>query len=326
MDLGKMDRRGLMLRAGAAGAGLLATRAIASEPQFEILAEGLAFPEGPVVMPDGSVIMVELIGGRITRAWNGKTEVVCEIGGGPNGAQIGPDGALYVCNSGGADANNHSLADPSQPGRIERVDLSTGKVDRLYEVVDGRTLSAPNDLVFDAQGGMWLTDFGKVLEESFMRGGIYYATPDGNRIEAVTRHGTGFNGIGLSPDGNDLYFAMNYSGHLYRMEITGSGEVAKVAGTAKPAMEFVGSAFGGAHFDGLAVTKGGNVCLGTNFGGGITTISPTGDVSFLPLPELMVTNIAFGGNDMRDAYMTWSTRGYLVRMRWPEEGLALNFQ
>jgi gluconolactonase len=71
------------------------------DAQFEVLAEDLAFPEGPVVMPDGSVIVVEIRGGRLTRIWgDGRKEVVAETGGGPNGAAIGPDGALYVCNNG----------------------------------------------------------------------------------------------------------------------------------------------------------------------------------------------------------------------------------
>src|SRR5687768_12194536 len=70
----------------------------------EIVAEGLAFPEGPVIMADGSVIVVEIAGGRVTRCWEGRKETICEIGGGPNGAAIGPDGALYVCNNGGMDA------------------------------------------------------------------------------------------------------------------------------------------------------------------------------------------------------------------------------
>ena len=72
--------------------------------QFEIVAEHLAFPEGPVVMPDGSIIVVEIGAGRVTRIWGeGRTEVVAATGGGPNGAALGPDGAIYVCNSGAID-------------------------------------------------------------------------------------------------------------------------------------------------------------------------------------------------------------------------------
>ena len=67
-----------------------------------VLATGLEFPEGPVAMPDGSVVLVEIRGKRLTRVWpDGRKEVVAEIPGGPNGAALGPDGKMYVCNNGG---------------------------------------------------------------------------------------------------------------------------------------------------------------------------------------------------------------------------------
>src|SRR2546430_17706206 len=67
-----------------------------------VLATDLEFPEGPVVMPDGSVVLVEIRGRRLTRVRpDGRKEVVAEIPGGPNGAAIGPDGKCYICNNGG---------------------------------------------------------------------------------------------------------------------------------------------------------------------------------------------------------------------------------
>ena len=90
---------------------------------IEVIAEGLDFPEGPVVMADGSVIVVEIHAGQITRCWGGgRKEVVAMPGGGPNGAAIGPDGALYVCNSGGLDLVKLQHArGAGHEGRIERV-------------------------------------------------------------------------------------------------------------------------------------------------------------------------------------------------------------
>ncbi|MBU3688492.1 MAG: SMP-30/gluconolactonase/LRE family protein, partial [Actinobacteria bacterium] len=73
-----------------------------SAPSFTEVTAGLKFPEGPIAMNDGSVVLVEMFGPRITRVWpDGRKETVAEIAGGPNGAAIGPDGALYLCNNGG---------------------------------------------------------------------------------------------------------------------------------------------------------------------------------------------------------------------------------
>ena len=69
---------------------------------IRVLATDLAFPEGPVVMPDGSVILVEIRAQQLTRVWpDGRKEVVAKMPGGPNGAARGPDGKIYVCNNGG---------------------------------------------------------------------------------------------------------------------------------------------------------------------------------------------------------------------------------
>src|SRR6185295_12014646 len=75
---------------------------LSAPPDLEIIAEGLEFPEGPVWMPDGSMVVVEVRGGRLTRVTaNGRVEPIAELGGGPNGAALGPDGWVYVCNNGG---------------------------------------------------------------------------------------------------------------------------------------------------------------------------------------------------------------------------------
>ena len=71
-------------------------------PTPKVLASGLRFPEGPVAMPDGSVLVVEIFGPTLSRiAPDGTRTVVAEVPGGPNGAALGPDGAVYICNNGG---------------------------------------------------------------------------------------------------------------------------------------------------------------------------------------------------------------------------------
>jgi gluconolactonase len=86
--------------------------------QTELLVDGLEFPEGPIAMPDGSVILVEIVGQRLTRVWNGQKEKICDVPGAPTGAALGPDGAIYICNLGGIDlARGVCVEGPGNEGR-----------------------------------------------------------------------------------------------------------------------------------------------------------------------------------------------------------------
>ncbi len=298
---------------------------------FEILAENLQFPEGPIAMPDGSVILVEIKRGTLTRVWNGKSEVIAHLGGGPNGAAFGPDGAVYVCNNGGFEFYDvggltipgHAAKDYSI-GRVERVDLATGKFERVYESIDGHRLSGPNDIVFDASGAFWFTDLGKSRERVKEKGGLYYATPDGSLIkEVLYGSNSGLNGVGLSPDEKTVYAAETDTARLWAFDIVGPGEVAPRAPGYMA--RFVGGMSEHGYFDSLAVQANGDVCVATIIKGGITTFTPAGASSHAAFPDFIVTNICFGGADMRDAYITLSGTGKLIKARWPEPGLKLNF-
>ncbi len=299
------------------------------------IATGLRFPEGPVVMADGSVIVVEIYDGAITRVTpDGKKHVIARPGGGPNGAAIGPDGALYVCNNGGFEWKNvgdlllpgHKPADYSG-GRIERVDLSTGKVDVLYTHVDGKPLRGPNDIVFDDQGGFWFTDHAKSTHDYREWGALYYAKIDGSSVTTQIHQIMAPNGVGLSPDQKTVVYAETLSGRLYQAAIGAPGELARGDGLL-PGGVYVGQPPGYALFDSLAVQADGGVCVATLVNPGISTIYPDGRVEFTSLAQFgdpLVTNIAFGGPDMKTAYITLSGTGKLLSMPWKTPGLKLPF-
>ena len=301
--------------------------------KLDIVAEGLGFPEGPIAMADGSVILVEIKRQTLSRCWNGKTEVIATLGGGPNGAAIGPDGAVYVCNNGGSVWIERGgitypigIAPDYSGGRIERVDLRTGKVDRLYDRCGDHPLRAPNDLVLDRAGGIWFTDFGHDLGRQRDKSGIYYAAPDGSRITEVYFGSLGYNGIGLSPDDKVVYAAETLTGRLVAFDVTGPGEIARPRGGRFPG-RVVATMPGNPpeYFDSLAVTAAGNVCVATLLAPGITTITPDGGHTKLATPDIFTTNICFGGHDLRDAWITLSGGGTLARTRWNEPGLRLAF-
>jgi gluconolactonase len=298
---------------------------------------GLQFPEGPVAMSDGSVVLVEIKGGRISRVSpDGKTEVVAETGGGPNGSAIGPDGKLYVANNGGSfswhDIEGLTIPGPTpdtyEGGRIERVDLDSGEVDVLYRDCDGNQLRGPNDLVFDRDGGFWFTDHGTHGERQGDVGGVYYAKPDGSQITEAIWGLNMPNGIGLSPDGGTLYVAETFTGRLWSWPVKGPGEVEPALGLVEHGGTLVAGLPGLQLFDSLGVDAEGNVCVATIIvtGGGITSISPDGEnIELTECGDPLTTNICWGGDDRRTAFITCSATGRLVSVEWPRPGLELAY-
>ena len=304
-------------------------------PHKEITS-GLQFPEGPIAMPDGSVILVEIARETLTRVTpDGKQHVIAKLGGGPNGAAVGPNGKIYVCNNGGFNwikRPDGRLFPGTQPdsykgGSIQVVDPETGKFETLYDSCDGRRLNGPNDLVFDNAGGFWFTDLGKTREYDNDRGAVYYARADGSKIEQKVFPLERPNGCGLSPDGKVLYVADTVSARLYAFDIEAPGVLAKTSGGWAHSGRVVGGAPPShAGFDSLAVLANGNIAVATLTTGKITEFSPQGAiVREVAVPDVFPTNICFGGADMKTAYITLSDTGRLGVMQWPTPGLKLNF-
>jgi gluconolactonase len=125
------------------------------------IASGLQFPEGPVAMSDGSVVLVEIARGTLSRVTpDGRIHVLAALGGGPNGAAIGPDGAVYICNNGGFRYTSNpggclrpiGQADDYSGGRIERVNLATGRIERLFDKAERPGLRCTWRLLFHRPG------------------------------------------------------------------------------------------------------------------------------------------------------------------------------
>ncbi len=306
-----------------------------------LVTAGLKFPEGPVALADGSLLVGEIVTGDLLRVDpSGGTTVIAHLGGGVNGVAIGPDGAAYVTNNGGSE---HDFVESrgwylpgDQPegfvgGGIQRVDLTTGEWSWLYTHVNGYRLRAPNDLVFDAHGGFWFTDHGKGRSRERDRGGLYYGRADGSLVREVLYPLDAPNGVGLSPDGTQVYVAETFVGRVWAWEITGPGEVrSRAKGRVHGGRLLVGLP-GYDLFDSMAVDSAGNVCVATiGEHPGITVIAPDGsgyEQVLVPteFADPMPTNICFGGADLRTAYITLSAAGKVIAVDWPRAGLALNY-
>ncbi|MEG9861483.1 MAG: SMP-30/gluconolactonase/LRE family protein [Parvularculales bacterium] len=304
--------------------------------EFCEVASGLLFPEGPVVMADGSIILVEIARGTLSRATlDGRVEVVANLGGGPNGAARGPDGAIYVCNNGGFAWHDYEgmlipgdMAEDYSGGRIERVELDTGRVDVLYTACNGQPLIGPNDIVFDKAGGFWFTDLGKTHDRLRDRGALYYAKPDGSLIRECVYPMEMPNGVGLSPDEKTVFVAETITGRMWGFPIAEPGQIAGEGHSVLPRSDaFIMGSSILQFFDSLAVDAEGHVNVATIFNSGITRISQDGQtITHIPTDDRLTTNICFGGDDMKTAYITLSSSGRLVAADWPIAGLMLNYQ
>ncbi len=299
---------------------------------IELVCEGLEFPEGPIALPDGDVLLVEIRRGTLSRVKpDGRVVVVAQTGGGPNGAAIGPDGAIYITNNGGSfewlDQGGLTIPGPCPAshtgGYIQRYDLKTGKLSTLYDSCDGKRLVGPNDIVFDKQGGMWFTDHGTSNDEGRKYGGVYYAKADGSFISRQRGHLISPNGIGLSPDEKVVYVADTMLGRLWAFDVASPGQLGPPNGFA--AGRVICNLPDYQLLDSLAVEAGGKVCVATIINGGITAFDPNGTTEHFPFPDLVCTNIVFGGPDMTTAWVTASSTGKLYKAKWPRPGLKLNF-
>lgn len=328
---------------------------------FEVVVVDLGYPEGPVAQPDGSVLLVDLKGARLLRVDPEKktTTVVAETGGSPNGTAVGPDGAIYLCNSGGFESIEPKglgvCFTGDQPadykgGSIQRVDK--GEVTTLYTafeatdpltgVTQTHSLRGPDDLVFDSGGGFWFSDWGKTRGRDRDITGVYYAKPDGSSIEEKIYPVAGRpNGIALSPDEKRLYIAETYSRRVTYFELEGPGKIRLNPYTTDG--EYLLTADIGGILDSMAVDEQGNLYVATMLpqgfrpketglvSGRITVVSPDGKIldyleidvgRFAPLPS----NVCFGGPDRCTCYVTLGGIGLLVAAKVKIPGLKPAFE
>jgi gluconolactonase len=292
-------------------------------------ARGLVFPEGPVLMPDGSVLLSELLGNRVVQIWeDGTKKVVAEPAGMPNGLAFGPDGYLYCANMGGLLEPERVTwlqgADTSRlkyrGGSIQRIDVRTGEVTDVVVEADGLPLRAPDDLIFDASGGFWFTDIGvsdasrRVTDET----GIYYVPADMSSARRVVKSLTPTNGLGLSADGTKLYWTEYLTGRLFVREVVKPGVLAE------PAVPFADCIF--THplpitwFDSLTVMANGDVAVAVHNGtpqgrSGVVTFSAEGEeVAFEPFDDVFTTHVIYSVAGGPTAYVTLSATGRLVSL------------
>ena len=294
-----------------------------AEPQIESrpLCTGLRFPEGPSAGADGRVYLVEMLGRRIARfGANGVRETFAPIDGSPAATAWGPDGALYVTNNGGlaeADGAPAGKSDPNSGGSIDRVALD-GSVERIYMECDGVALDAPNDLVFDPEGGFYFTDpeHGNLFDDGPMpKGHVYWARPEGGEIRRVATGYDSSNGIAITDDAKTLLVAETLTARIWAHDILGPGELGP---------RRLHAQLPDGHLpDGMALDACGHLIVAAVTAGALVHVGPDGEVlGRIPTADALVTNCCFVGPERTTLAITEGRLGRVVALRWPRPGMV----
>jgi gluconolactonase len=246
-----------------------------------LLASDLGFPEGPVVMPDGAIVFCDGNTGEL-RSWkDGTLGTYAHTGGSPWGAVLGTDGAVYVTQGG----NVPGATDQSAVPGIQRV-RTDGTVELLSASIAGFSLAGPNDLAFGPDGRLWFTDSGTEEDprvDEPAPGRLFVLDSSGGGEFLMERPSVYPNGIAFDAE-RRLHWTESMAHRVCRLD---NGEATTF------------SQLSDGHVpDGMAFAADGRLFVCTTISGGVTVLSPEGEV----LEEIALgehaTNCIFDGSTL----------------------------
>jgi gluconolactonase len=279
------------------------------------VATTIAFTEGPTTDAAGNVFFTDQANNRIMRlSVDGKLSTFRQPANNANGLVFDPQWRLVACESGDPAAGN-------QP-RITRTDLTSGKIEILAESYDGHNFVGPNDVTFDGQGRIYFTD---KPPTNTGQGGVYRIDPNGNISRILKPPEVEVpNGIIVSPDDSILYLVEANPGEkgarlIREYDLRPDGTVVN--------MRVFHNFYPGRSGDGMSIDVKGNLYVAAGLHRrrgtsetldtkpGIYVLAPSGALlTFISIPEELVTNCAFGGTDLKTLYVTAGKTLFKVRL------------
>jgi gluconolactonase len=261
-----------------------------------------SFLEGPSFDREGRLYCVDIAYGRIFRiSPQGEWDLVTEYDGEPTGLKIHADGRIFIAD------NKHG---------VMQLDPQTGAVTPFVTRVDFEPLQGSNDLVFARDGTLYLT----------VPGQSCLARPTG-RLYRIAPDGTGTllldnipypNGLVLNRAETSLYLAVTYGNAIWSVPLGGPTPRPNGVGV------FVHLS-GGLGPDGLALDTAGNLAVAQARQGMVWLFSELGDpiLRAVSCAGRSVTNVAFGGSDRRNLYITEAATGSVLIAEMPAPGVAM---
>lgn len=287
-------------------------------------AAGVAFLEGPAADAHGNVFFTDIWNSRILKhdTRTGETTVWRADSGRTNGLLFDPQGRLLCC-----EGNEFG---PGGRRRITRTDMTTGAVDVLTDRFDGVQYNAPNDIACRRNGQIFFTDpcYGDRSTMQMQHESVYRIDPGGGVSRVITQPVIQRpNGIALSPDERTLYVVDSCpvaggNRKIWAFDLSGDG----TPGKQRLVFDFAPGRGG----DGMAVDSQGNLYIAaglyrprgphetTDVPPGVYIVTPAGELKGrIPIPEDVLTNVTFGGDDLRTLYITAGKTLFTIRVEIP---------
>ncbi|MCC8395551.1 SMP-30/gluconolactonase/LRE family protein [Paraburkholderia sp. MMS20-SJTR3] len=250
-----------------------------------------SFLEGPVWDPDGYLFVTDIPHGRVFRiSASGEWELVVQYEGEPNGMKRFDDTHLLI-----TDYRNGLML----------LDIVRGEVRPFLERRNSERFRGVNDLTFDSNGNLYFTDQGQSgLHDP--TGRVYRLSPDG-KLDMLLGNCPSPNGLVLSPDEKVLFVGMTRGNSVWRVPLQADGSVSKVG-------QFFTS-YGPSGPDGLTIDCEGRLLVANPGLGRAWVLNHRAEpVEILTSPEgASLTNLCFGGADMKTLYMTESVSGTVLK-------------
>ncbi len=279
---------------------------------LRVLAQGLGFTEGPVVLHDGDFAVTSITLGAVFRVFrDGGAEPIADVGRGANAATVDRDGVLYVAQNGGRWAAEGPAWPPSSIGGVQRVQPD-GSVQWL-----ATDPISPNDLCFGPDGLLYVTD--PTRSPHIRDGRVWRIHPETGAAELLLSMPWFCNGIAFGPD-DRLYLASTYDQRIYAAEVRGG-----TLSEPRVAIQVQGGSPDGIAFDSRGRLVVGAIVLDRSRPGTIQTYSEAGELvdEYSPGEDSHYTNIAFDG--LGGLVITSSDEGsVLLAASWGDPGLPLH--
>jgi gluconolactonase len=260
------------------------------------------FLEGPSFDRKGNLLVVDIPFGRVFRINpDGQWTQIVEYDGWPNGLKLHKDGRAFI-----ADYKRGLMV----------LDPSTGRIEPLLETAYSEGFKGLNDLHFSSQGDLYFTDQGQtgIADPT---GRVFRFRANGS-LDKLATNVPSPNGITLNTKENQVYVAVTRSLQIWRLPLMADGQPSKTGVAIQLS--------GGIGPDGLEMDAE-NGIVTCHVGVGIWRFDANGLPTHLIVGKgsksRFLTNIAFGGEDLKTLYVTDSLNGEILRAKLPVAGKRL---